>query len=80
MVENYHGYASEQWCDLQRMVSYRAGIDPEKTAIKEPDGTTVSYAQLDALVDSLARGLSERGFVKGDVIISALPDWHEAVA
>lgn len=80
MDERYRGYASEQWCDLQRMVGYRAGLHPDKTAIKEPNGTTVSYAQLDALVDSLARGLSSLGLAKGDTIISALPDWHEAIA
>lgn len=80
MANGYRGYASEEWCDLQRMVSYRARLDPDKTAIKEPGGKTVSYAELDALVDALARGLAARGFEKGDVVISALPDWHEAVA
>ena len=62
------------------MVSYRARLDPDKTAIKEPGGKTVGYAELDALVDALARGLAARGLEKGDVVISALPDWHEAVA
>ena len=39
-----------------------------KTALKYPDGTTISFQELDALSNRVAHFLVSKGFVKGDVI------------
>lgn len=73
------GYASEERFDLQRMVAHGARATPDKVALKE-QGEVLTYAQLDDLVDRIAHGLAQRGIGPGDAVVSALPNYREAVA
>ena len=45
-----------------------AGQDPDRPAVIEPDGTTVSYGELAGQADRIARGLQEFGLRPGDCV------------
>jgi acyl-CoA synthetase (AMP-forming)/AMP-acid ligase II len=45
----------------------------ERTCYVAPDGTTVSYRELDERADAVARGLSAAGIGEGDVVALMLP-------
>ncbi len=62
-----------------------AANDPERTAVIEPRGTTISYAGLAALADQYGRGLQARrphglGLRPGDTVAAMLPNSTEALA
>ena len=62
-----------------------AANDPERTAVIDPGGTVVSYAELAALADRYARGLQEPrpqglGLRPGDCVAGMLPNSTEALA
>jgi len=51
---------------------------PQRNAILDPSGTTLTYEQLDKKVDELARGMLELGVAKGDKIglwMPNVPEW-----
>ncbi len=51
---------------------------PHRDAILDPSGTTLSYEELNAQVDRLARGLLELGVAKGDKVglwMPNIPSW-----
>jgi len=51
---------------------------PERQAILDPSGMTLTYAELNAQVDRLARGMLERGVAKGDKVglwMPNIPEW-----
>lgn len=73
------GYASEERFDLQRMVAYWARATPDRAALVE-QGDILTYAQLDDLVNRIAHGLARLGVGRGDAVVSALPNYREAVA
>ena len=57
-----------------------AATEPERTAVIEPSGTTVSYAVLAARADQYGRGLQELGLRPGDCVAGMLPNSTEALA
>ena len=57
-----------------------AAIDPERTAVIEPSGTAISYAELAALADRYGRGLQALGLRPGDTVAGMLPNSTEALA
>lgn len=64
--------------DLANFVLARARDLGDKPALIDgPSGRTVSYAELDRLVRSLAAGLAAHGFVPGDTFCICLPNVPE---
>ena len=57
-----------------------AATEPERTAVIEPSGTTVSYAGLAARADQYGRGLQGLGLRPGDCVAGMLPNSTEALA
>ena len=62
-----------------------AANDPERTAVIDPRGEAISYAELAALADRYARGLQEPrprglGLRPGDCVAGMLPNSTEALA
>jgi long-chain acyl-CoA synthetase len=57
-----------------------AGATPDRTAVIEPDGRTVSYADLAALADRYGRGLQALGLRPGDTVAGQLPNSTQALA
>jgi long-chain acyl-CoA synthetase len=62
-----------------------AANDPERTAVIDPRGAAISYAELAALADRYARGLQEPrpgglGLRPGDCVAGMLPNSTEALA
>ena len=57
-----------------------AEATPDRTAVIEPDGTTVSYAGLAALADRYGRGLQALGLRPGDAVAGMLPNSTESLA
>jgi D-alanine--poly(phosphoribitol) ligase subunit 1 len=45
-----------------------AGVHAARVALRQPDGETTSYAQLDQLANRIARLFFERGLRRGDVV------------
>ncbi len=63
---------------LSQVLRETAGRFPERDVILDPSGRSFSYAQLDATVDRLARGLLELGIEKGDKVglwMPNIPEW-----
>jgi fatty-acyl-CoA synthase len=51
---------------------------PQRNAILDPSGTTLTYEQLDRKVEQLARGMLELGVAKGDKVglwMPNIPEW-----
>ena len=57
-----------------------AATDPERTAVIDPGGTAISYAELAALADRYGRGLQALGLRPGDTVAGMLPNSTEALA
>ncbi len=53
---------------------------PDSLAVVEPDGSTVSYAELAARADQYGRGLQALGLRPGDCVAAMLPNSTEALA
>jgi long-chain acyl-CoA synthetase len=53
---------------------------PDSLAVVEPDGGTVSYAELAARADQYGRGLQALGLRPGDCVAGMLPNSTEALA
>ncbi|MFD0414741.1 AMP-binding protein [Streptomyces sp. NPDC127108] len=51
-----------------------AAAHPDRTALVEPDGTTVSYGELAARVNRLAHALAGLGLRPGDCVAAMLPN------
>ena len=64
---------------LQDLVSRAAAERPDALAVRGPDGD-LSYAELDARANRIARALSSAGVASGDRVAIALPKSAEAVA
>ena len=54
-----------------RALTRWASLQPDKTAVVD-DARRLTYAELDALVDSVAAALQHRGIAPGDVVSSQL--------
>lgn len=65
--------------DLRTMVEVWAARTPEKAVIKEGP-LSLTYRALARHVEEVARGMQACGVGKGDRVVVALPNWHEAVA
>jgi long-chain acyl-CoA synthetase len=57
-----------------------AGAAPDRTAVIEPGGRAVSYAELAATADRYGRGLQALGLRPGDSVTGMLPNGTEALA
>jgi long-chain acyl-CoA synthetase len=51
-----------------------AGQDPDRPAVIEAEGTTVSYGELAGQADRIGRGLQELGLRPGDCVAGMLPN------
>ena len=54
--------------------------DPERTAVIDPDGRSVTYAGLAAAADRYGRGLQALGLEPGDVVAVLLPNGSDLLA
>jgi long-chain acyl-CoA synthetase len=57
-----------------------ATAEPERTALVEPGGRVVTYAELAARADQYGRGLQAIGLRAGDCVAGMLPEGTEALA
>ena len=57
-----------------------AAATPDRTAVIEPNGRAVSYAELAALADRYGRGLQALGLRPGGTVAGMLPNSTEALA
>jgi long-chain acyl-CoA synthetase len=57
-----------------------AATSPDATAVIEPDGRPVTYAELAGLADRYGRGLQELGLAPGDTVAALLPNSADALA
>ncbi|KZM68790.1 acyl-CoA synthetase [Nocardia terpenica] len=57
-----------------------AATAPERIAVVDPSGLRVSYGELAAQADRLARGLQAKGLQPGDVLVSMVHNCAEALA
>jgi long-chain acyl-CoA synthetase len=57
-----------------------AAATPGRTAVIEPDGRAVSYAELAGLADRYGRGLQALGLGPGDAVAGLLPNGTDALA
>lgn len=57
-----------------------AGRDPERLAVVDPDGRTVTYGELAAEADRIGRGLRELGLAPGDTVAMLLPNGADLLA
>jgi len=57
-----------------------ATAEPERTAVIEPGGRAVSYAELAGRADQYGRGLQALGLRPGDAVAGMLPNSTEALA
>ncbi|MGB6580228.1 MAG: AMP-binding protein, partial [Streptosporangiaceae bacterium] len=57
-----------------------AEATPDRTAVIEPNGRPVSYAELAALADQYGRGLQALGLRPGATVAGMLPNSTEALA
>jgi long-chain acyl-CoA synthetase len=57
-----------------------AGVQPDLTAVVEPDGRTVTYGELTGRADRYARGLRALGLATGDSVVVMLPNGADLVA
>lgn len=53
---------------------------PDKPAVVDADGTTVSYGELRALASRIGNVLAAHGVGEDDVVVTAMPDHHLHVA
>ncbi|WP_433503138.1 class I adenylate-forming enzyme family protein [Pseudonocardia halophobica] len=53
---------------------------PDKAAVVDADGTTVTYRELRALANRIGNVLSDLGVGEDDVVVTAMPDHHLHVA
>src|SRR6516165_4066162 len=57
-----------------------AAAAPDRTAVIDPDGASVSYAELAARADRYGRGLQGLGLRAGDSVTGLLPNGTDALA
>ena len=57
-----------------------AEATPGRTAVIEPDGRSISYAELAARADQYGRGLQALGLRPGDTVAGLLPNGIDALA
>ncbi len=57
-----------------------AASDPDRIAVVDPSGREVSYRELAAAADRIARGLQAKGLVPGDVLVSMVHNTVDALA
>jgi long-chain acyl-CoA synthetase len=57
-----------------------AAQTPDRTAVIEPDGAVLSYAELAARADQLGRGLQALGLAPGATVAGMLPNGADALA
>ncbi len=64
--------------DLRRLPWVWANRTPDKTVIKEGP-LSITYRELEQRVEALSRGMQAQGVKKGDRVVTALANWHEAI-
>jgi len=57
-----------------------ARTNPDRTAVVDPAGQEITYADLAAAADRYGRGMQERGLVPGDCIVVMLPNGIDLLA
>ncbi len=53
--------------------------EPERVAIVDPSGTTLSFGELSTRTNRIVHGLRDRGLKSGDAIAAVLPNGHHAM-
>lgn len=73
-------YAAGQWRDqtIMDLISARIAALPDKVAVKDASGGSVTYGELDALSSRMAGYLRAHGFSEGDVLTMHLPNWWQS--
>jgi glutaryl-CoA dehydrogenase/cyclohexanecarboxylate-CoA ligase len=71
--------ARDEWPDRTLVEYFEEAVDryPTKPAIIDAREVSFTYEEMDALVDSVAAGLQERGVGVGDIVSVQLPNWSE---
>lgn len=57
-----------------------AAQEPDRPAVIDPDGSALTYGELAASADRIARGLQELGLAPGDAVAGLLPNGSQALA
>ncbi|QRG09029.1 AMP-binding protein [Xanthobacter dioxanivorans] len=73
--------ASGQWRDdtLPDLIAASVRAAPDKVAVRDASGTSLTYADLDARSQRVAGFLAASGVGRGDVVTVCLPNWCETV-
>ena len=81
--DNARQYKRDGWWVDRTLLHYFAAAvakRPEATAVVDPSGRRLSFAELDEQCRRIAANLAARGIGKGDVISIQLPNWVEFVS
>jgi non-ribosomal peptide synthetase component E (peptide arylation enzyme) len=72
---------SGAWKDHPLLAAFESAVakTPDKTAIVAPDGSRLTYAETQAIAETIARNLHNIGVGRGDVISMQLPNCAEFV-
>ena len=73
--------AAGQWRDdtIPQLFRQAAQASPEKVAVRDASGASLSYAALDRQSHAVAGFLASRGIGKGDIVTVCLPNWWQTV-
>jgi acyl-CoA synthetase len=72
---------SGQWRDatIPQLFDRAADALPDKVAVRDASGASLSYAALDGQSNRVAGFLASRGISKGDIVTVCLPNWWQTV-
>jgi acyl-CoA synthetase len=70
------------WRDetIPALIEQAMAAHPDKTAVRDASGASLTYAQMWRRAGGIAAFLSRRGVAKGDIVTVTLPNWCETVA
>ena len=82
-IERARAYrAAGYWRDdtIPALVTRIAASVPDKIAVRDASGASVTHGELEGQAAAIARFLGRRGIGKDDIVTVCLPNWWQAVA
>ena len=77
-LERYHGAGYWQSRTLLQLITDSVLRWPDKMAVQDASGHSITYRELDDKASRFAAFLVARGVGKGDVLTMHLPNWWQA--